>query len=87
MKPGMAAAPCARGVGVLPSGKAQELAFGAEVFSRFECQTAFALKLFCFASMNGLGLRPLPAAISSMVRPEATDRSLLRTASPALSRS
>ena len=31
--------------------------------------------------MNGFGLRPLPAAISSMVRPEATERSCSVTGS------
>ena len=45
---------------------------------RLECQIALALKLFFLPSMNGFGLRPLPAAISSMLRPEATERSCAR---------
>ena len=49
--------------------------------SRFECQTASDAAAFP-ASMNGFGRRPLPAAISSMVRPEATDRSWSVTGSP-----
>ena len=52
---------------------------------RFECHTASDAAALP-ASMNGLGRRPLPAAISSMLRPEATDWSWSVTGAP-LSRS
>src|SRR5215475_6818292 len=48
---------------------------------RFECQTASDAAAFPDA-MNGFGRRPLPAAISSRVRPEATEWSSSVTASP-----
>src|SRR3954470_8932575 len=44
----------------------------------FELHTALAGRLARAALINGLGPLPLPSAISSMERPEATDRSFLR---------
>src|SRR5688572_26748471 len=45
---------------------------------RLECHPA-SEPAALLASMNGLGRRPFPAAISSMLRPEATDRSISET--------
>src|SRR5215510_16051854 len=42
--------------------------------SRLECQTALEAAALP-DRMNGFGRGPLPAAISAMVRPEATERS------------
>src|ERR1043165_7926536 len=50
-------------------------------FARFECQMAVGADAFEPAAMNGLGPRPLPAAICSMERAEATDLSCLATSS------
>jgi hypothetical protein len=52
---------------------------------RLECHTASDAAALP-ASMNGLGRRPLPAAISSMQRPEATDWTRTKRTSPRSSR-
>src|SRR3569833_251050 len=46
-----------------------------------ECQTALASAFVFGGNMKGLGARPLPAVISSMERPEATERSSASNAS------
>src|SRR5262245_38522707 len=60
------------------------LARASLVSSRLDCQTAsaFAFARPFFASMNGFGALPLPAAICCIVRPEATERSSSRILSP-----
>ena len=54
--------------------------------SRFECQTALGFAADRAASMNGFGPLPFPLAIASIARPEATERSCFRMASPVPSR-
>src|SRR5262245_59287460 len=54
--------------------------------SRLELQTASDSYCEPF-SMKGLGLRPLPAAMSAIVRPEATERSSARVPFPLPARS
>ena len=84
----MAAGALARAArGLCASARRRRRAGLSAPLSRFECQTALALKLFALPSMNGFGLRPLPAAISSMLRPEATERSWSRMPSSSPSRS
>ena len=46
-----------------------------------ECHTALASAFVLGGNMKGFGARPLPAAISSMERPEATERSSASKAS------
>src|SRR5258708_6497177 len=59
---------------------------GCAASLRFEFQTASAGNVFLVFSMKGFGRGPLPAAISAIVRPEATERSSATIASPSFSR-
>jgi len=58
---------------------------GSAAPALFECQIASGLKACRPPAMNGVGAFPVPFAICAMVRPEATERSFARTASPSLS--